>query len=76
MQQKITEATGEMPVPIVTDNNESRAPGLPTKQQVNERSLGENIRLQLTYKLASAGLGRPMQTGMRTNKDGHVYMTE
>ncbi|CAJ1934612.1 unnamed protein product [Cylindrotheca closterium] len=76
LQQNITQATGEIPLPTVSDNNEPKPSGRRTKEEVNEKALGENIRFNLAYKLASAGLSRPMVTGMHTNKHGHVYMTE
>ena len=72
-QNALTTATGKIPIPLVTDNNETRNPGRRSQLEENSHRKGDEKRHDLTVKLAIHNLRRPMQNGMRYNNYGHVY---
>ncbi len=75
IQQELTRKTGEMTRPVVTDNNEPREKRRPSKDEVEMRRQGEEIRHRLTVKLAANNMHRPMGHNMSFNSYGHIYMT-
>jgi hypothetical protein len=76
IQQKVTRQSGEMPRPVVTDNNEPRSRGRPTVDKVQLRQEGMQIRHNLlTIRLAVNNLRRPLLHDMKVNSYGHIYMT-
>ena len=75
VQQEITNQSGEMPLALVSDNNEPRRQGRPTIEETEMREMGEEIRLQLMIKLAAHDMRRPMKYDMEYNDYGHVYTT-
>jgi hypothetical protein len=74
-QQVIYRKTGEVPRPLVSDNNEPRTACQLMKDDRELQTLGEMIRHRLTVKLASRDLGRPLQHHMEYNSYGHIFMT-
>ena len=74
-QQEITWLTGETPRAVVTDNNEPRAPGRRSVDDLFLAEKGEQIRSMLTAKLAANNMLRPMQHDMHYNEYGNVYMS-
>lgn len=60
-QVEVTRQSGEMPLALVTDNNEGRPSGRPTVEEREMRQLGNEIRLNLVVKLAAHEMRRPMQ---------------
>ena len=75
VQDEITEATGEMPRAIVSDNNEPRRCGRPSVEEEEHRQQGILTRHNLTIKLAVHEMKRPLQSDMHYNSHGHIYMT-
>ena len=73
VQAELTERTGEMPRPLVSDNNEAPVGGWPLASYLEMQAKGKEIQKRLTMKLAAGGMQRPMQHGMRYNQHGHVY---
>ena len=47
VQNRLTKQTGEVPVALVTDNNEPRSRGRPTAEEAQLRAEGDSIRHQL-----------------------------
>jgi DDE superfamily endonuclease len=74
LQRKITKKTGEIPRPVVTDNNEPRGRGRPSMDELEMKRVGEEIRHRLTVKLASQDMKRPMQHDMHYNSFGHIFI--
>ena len=60
LQQQLTEQTGEMPRPVVTNNNEPRTRGGPSLDDIEMRRVGGLVRHRLTVKLASNDMRRPL----------------
>jgi hypothetical protein len=71
-QRGLTEATGELPTPLVTDNDEPRPSGRPSAIETQHRQQGMEMRHKLTISLAVNGLERPLYNGMRYNSFGHI----
>ena len=74
-QVEITRQTGEVPRPLVSDNNEPNAGGRRSQDENELRRQGQLVRHRLTVKLSSHDLGRPLEHDMRMNSYGHIYMT-
>ena len=75
IQQEITRQTGEIPRPLVTDNNEPLIRGRPTNNEQRLRSLALETRHRLTVSLAVNDMLRPMEHDMHYNQYGHIYIT-
>ena len=75
-QRILTQKTNEIPVALVSDNNEPKPRGRHTAEQQTSRAAGEKIRLQLAVKLNQHKMKRPLQDGMKYNDYGHVYITQ
>jgi len=73
-QQRLTQATGEQPRALVTDNNEPRPAGRPSNQDAEHRRQGQRIRNSNLLKLAHHNFQRPILSNMRLNAQGHVHM--
>jgi hypothetical protein len=61
---ELTRATGEIPHPLATDNNEPTVGGRP---RLDEEALRRNdieIRERITARLATREMRRPMHSGM------------
>ena len=74
-QTELTRLTGEMPIAVVTDNNEPRAKGRPTLTEMENMELGAKVRHSIMLKLATNNLKRPLQSDMHYNKYGNIYMS-
>ena len=74
-QETITVDTGEMPLALVTDNNEPNPGGRPSLEESQLRDLGGKARDRLTVKLSTYERLRPLQHDMHYNKYGHIYMS-
>jgi DDE superfamily endonuclease len=74
-QQEVTRKTGELPRPMVGDNNEPRVGGRPSNEESERRRLGDLVRHRLSVKLANHEMRRPLQHDMHYNSYGHIYMT-
>jgi DDE superfamily endonuclease len=74
-QANLTRKTGEIPRPMVTDNNEPRTAGRISNRDHENRKIGAEIRRRLTVKLSTHDLRRPLMHDMKYNSFGHVYMT-
>jgi DDE superfamily endonuclease len=61
---------GDLPRALVTDNNAINEGGRPV---LDHRGMAR--RDNITVDLVSHGLKRRLKTGMKYNRDGHVYMT-
>jgi hypothetical protein len=64
----------EVPVAMVTDNNERKPPGRPTLEDALSKQKGRDLRRAICWNLASRQLARPTQTGFRYNSYGMIYM--
>ena len=67
--------TGEIPRPLVSDNNEQSVGGQHSREEQDHREKGKAIRHRLTVKLAINDLKRPLQYDMHYNDLGHIYIT-
>ena len=74
-QVRITNETLETPIPLVTDNNEPKPLGRPHKHEELSRRHGYQLRASMTLALSAHNLSRPLETGMKYNKYGNIYMT-
>jgi DDE superfamily endonuclease len=74
LQLEVTKQTGEIPRPMVTDNNEPRVGGRRRVDEEELRVLGEELRRRLTGRLAARDLRRPLQHDMHYNAHGHIYI--
>lgn len=75
VQEEATRVTGELPIPLVTDNNEPRRRGRPTLMETTDYHQGVTVRERLTTRLAASEMRRPLQHDMHYNQYGHIYMT-
>ena len=73
VQRSVTRQTGEMPTPLVTDNNEPDPGGRPSLVQMGLIEEGNAIRESLTVKLAALGMKPPIDSDMHVNNQGNVY---
>lgn len=75
-QKDLTSTSGEIPVAMVSDNNEPNPRRGPLQKEEKEaRDKGNELRKELTIQLCENYLERPLHSNMATNKYGHVYMT-
>jgi len=75
-QNNMTRLTGESPRALVTDNNEPRPLGRPTMTEKAMMEQGELLRNSIMLNLSARGdLRRPMERGMKCNKEGLMHMT-
>lgn len=75
VQEHLTTYTGEVPRPLVTDNDQPPPRGRPPPEEHEFRQLGNNIRHRLVVKLAAHKRSRPMEHDMEFNSQGNIYMT-
>lgn len=75
IQPALTAKTNELPLPLVSDNNEPSIGRRPSADAQKSREIGDEIRYKLALNLSVSGLKRPIQNGMKYNQYGHVYMT-
>ena len=67
------ERNTELPVPLVTDNNEPHVGGRPTEIAQRSKTESYELRKTLTVLLAARGMDRPSQPGFKYNHCGMVY---
>ena len=75
VQRDLSRMTGELPMALVTDNNEPKKVGRPTMEEAKLSKLGNQVHDRLTVKLASHGMRRPLHSNMKYNQSGNVHMT-
>jgi hypothetical protein len=75
VQHEITRQTGEMPVPMVSDNNQPNLGGRPSMKEQEQKQPGYTVREHLTIKLATHEMVRPLQHDMHYNSYGHIYIS-
>ena len=73
-QRRLTASTGEEPRALVTDNIEPRPAGRPTNDENQRRLDGERIRNSNVLLLATHNFRRPLNSNMRMNSQGLIYM--
>jgi len=73
-QRRQTASSGEVPRALVTDNNEPRLPGRPTDEERDCPLVGERVRNNSVLLLATHNFRRPINSNMRVNAQGHIYM--
>jgi len=74
-QLRLTAITNEAPRALVTDNNEPRPTGRPSTCEKALMEHGKSLQNALMLSLAKGNLKRPMESGMKHNDEGHIYMT-
>ena len=67
-------AHGDAPNALVSDNEEPKPKGRLDKRKEELKESGSKLRETLSTNLATKGYVRPLQTGMKYNSSGHVYM--
>jgi hypothetical protein len=76
LQLQLTRQSGKIPRAIVADNNEPRRGRRRRVDEEELRDRGEELRRQLTGRLAANDIRRPLQHDMHYNSHGHIYMTD
>ena len=63
----------EVPLSLVTDNNEPKPVGRKTTDELELKDRGEAVRTRLDMQLYVENKTRPITNRMKVNKLGHVY---